>query len=71
MCFFVCICLIGFLVEYFAAKRWRNKLKSDFVISTSPKDFADHSSALIFNELPSQYRTYHYVAIEEKLFWPS
>ncbi|KAJ1944052.1 hypothetical protein GGF37_002372 [Kickxella alabastrina] len=58
MCFFVCICLIGFLVEYFAAKRWRNKLKSDFVISTSPKDFADHSSALIFNELPSQYRTY-------------
>ncbi|KAJ1895377.1 hypothetical protein LPJ66_004630 [Kickxella alabastrina] len=58
ICFLICACLIGFLMEYFATKQWRDKLKSNFVISTSPKDFADHSSALIFNKLPSQYRTH-------------
>ncbi|KAJ1988369.1 hypothetical protein GGI25_005369 [Coemansia spiralis] len=51
LCFVTCACLVGWPLQYFATKRWRNKLMSDFVVLASPRDYVDRNSAFIRNQV--------------------
>ncbi|KAJ2724580.1 hypothetical protein GGI07_001833 [Coemansia sp. Benny D115] len=51
LCFVSCACLVGWPIQYFATRRWRNKLMSDFVVLCSPTDFIDRYSTYIRNQV--------------------
>ncbi|KAJ2003306.1 hypothetical protein GGI04_003017 [Coemansia thaxteri] len=51
LCFVTCACVVGWPVQYFAAKRWRNKLMSDFVVLASPRDFVERNEDFIRNQV--------------------
>ncbi|KAJ2907515.1 hypothetical protein GGI21_003808 [Coemansia aciculifera] len=51
LCVITCACLVGWPMQYFATKRWKNKLMSDFVVLASPRDFVDRNSSFIRNQV--------------------
>ncbi|KAJ2040099.1 hypothetical protein GGI03_003052 [Coemansia sp. RSA 2337] len=51
LCLVTCACIVGWPMQYFATKRWRNKLMSDFVVLASPRDFVDRNSSFIRNQV--------------------
>ncbi|KAJ2739400.1 hypothetical protein GGI20_006113 [Coemansia sp. BCRC 34301] len=51
LCFITCACIVGWPMQYYATKPWRNKLMSDFVVLASPRDFVDRNSAFIRNQV--------------------
>ncbi|KAJ2606249.1 hypothetical protein H4R99_000457 [Coemansia sp. RSA 1722] len=55
LCFVTCLCVVGWPVRYLAARRWKNKIMSDFVVLASPKDFVDRNSTFIRNQVSWSY----------------
>ncbi|KAJ2641922.1 hypothetical protein GGF44_001907 [Coemansia sp. RSA 1694] len=51
LCLLTCACIVGWPMQYYATKRWRNKLMSDFVVLASPRDFVDRNSSFIRNQV--------------------
>ncbi|KAJ2761045.1 hypothetical protein H4S06_001412 [Coemansia sp. BCRC 34490] len=51
LCFITCACLVGWPLQYAATRRWRNKIMSDFVVLSSPKDYVDRHADFIRNQV--------------------
>ncbi|KAI8323518.1 hypothetical protein GQ54DRAFT_258090 [Martensiomyces pterosporus] len=58
LCFITCACIIGWPLQYFATKRWRNKVHSDFVVVASPRDFVARNAEFIRNQVSWSTRPY-------------
>ncbi|KAJ2852075.1 hypothetical protein IWW36_000654 [Coemansia brasiliensis] len=44
LCFISCACLVGWPLERMATQKWRNRLMSDFVVLSAPRDYvAQHA----------------------------
>ncbi|KAJ1821592.1 hypothetical protein LPJ56_001130 [Coemansia sp. RSA 2599] len=51
LCFITCLCVVGWPMRYLAAKKWRDKVMSDFVVLASPRDFVERNSLFIRNQV--------------------
>ncbi|KAJ2617395.1 hypothetical protein H4S08_000363 [Coemansia sp. RSA 1365] len=51
LCLVSCACLVGWPLKYFATKRWRNKVMSDFVVMIPPEEFVDNHKDFIRNQV--------------------
>ncbi|KAJ1942316.1 hypothetical protein EC988_006526 [Linderina pennispora] len=58
LCFITCACLVGWPIQYFATRRWKNKIMSDFVVVASPRDFVARNLEFIRNQVSWSTRPY-------------
>ncbi|KAJ2080601.1 hypothetical protein H4R24_002964 [Coemansia sp. RSA 988] len=51
LCLVSCVCLVGWPLKYFAVKRWRNKVMSDFVVMIPPQQFVENHKDFIRSQV--------------------
>ncbi|KAJ2633993.1 hypothetical protein H4R22_000081 [Coemansia sp. RSA 1290] len=51
LCFISCACLVGWPLERMATQKWRNRLMSDFVVLSAPRDYVAQHAEFIKRQI--------------------